>query len=469
MYGFSVESLAKLQVLNFVLPIIGQRLTATGVQPVTLIDAFAGPGRYSDPELGDYDGSPAVLYNTARLLNAPMRIVLIERDLDTYYKLVRFVSELPAATHVQLRLVHGPYQQHLARSVELAGDGPVLIFSDPCGCEIPTGLEQLVRQKNVSVLLRYSLTAAARSRRQQRLRTEMGQLRLPYWGYSPDPLLGVHKYGITLGTHDSQLVDACGRALAPAPSATAAVDWQLSWVKQPDKYAPILSDTLTMVHTPDGQRVTAKAMREAGVSKSRIARQLNLSRHAVTKLLGRMAAPQLAGGRNGRRIAFSDADLSSMAKLRSEGSTYDQIGRLFKVDGMTVSRRLAELSTAPAVPPKRKRHKRRKGGWEAASAARTIKFTDAQLTEMKEWHEQGKSYEEIAKKVGVSRPTVMRRLTGRTQAKVKRKRREYIPLSAAKRKLAARLTAEGLTLPKIAKRLKLGYHTLRRRLAESPA
>lgn len=213
MKNFSSESLTKYRILNFLLPVLGYVMSRRK-KPLTFVDAHAGPGYFTDKE-GHHAGSPMIFYDTASMLQAAIRLVLIDNDPVAYDRLFRLMVGLPSLNHVQILPILGCAEDHVSRVVDMAGDGPVLVFSDPCGCEVPTLLADVSDRSNVTLLMRYSAVAAWRTKKGKSVRTKFKKIGMPYWRYGAGDPYGVHKFRMLLGTHDRQLAEACGMCLEP--------------------------------------------------------------------------------------------------------------------------------------------------------------------------------------------------------------------------------------------------------------
>ena len=213
MKNFSKESLVKYRFLNFLLPIIGH-VMSRGKSLLTFIDAHAGPGAFID-ETGFHPGSPRIFHSVASLLQIATRLVLIERNSDTFDELFKLAMSLPHDRFNQILPILGDCDEHVGRVVTEAGKEPVFIFADPCGCEVPTFLAEVASKKNVTLLMRFGAVGAWRSGQGKKMLSKFKKIDKPLWRFGVEDPNGKHKYRMLLATHDRQVAQACEACLEP--------------------------------------------------------------------------------------------------------------------------------------------------------------------------------------------------------------------------------------------------------------
>jgi three-Cys-motif partner protein len=138
---------------------------------VTVLDGYAGPGRYGD-------GTPASPEHFVRLaqdLAATRRIrcVCVEQDPGYYRQLAALLPRIGVGLREQPEALFGPVEEHLERVIGQAWGVPLLAFLDPFGLAIPfdmlTGV-LMGRSERVSgrrcpteVILNFSVNGVARA------------------------------------------------------------------------------------------------------------------------------------------------------------------------------------------------------------------------------------------------------------------------------------------------------------------
>ena len=153
-------------------PIIAQGFPTRGL---AYVDAFAGPGEYSDRS----EGSPLIALRQAyrhdvRKTNTPVRLIFIEKRRDRYRHLVRLVEKrFPEAdrprTHI-VRIHEGDCQQLLLPAlVDIrAWDVPMFVNLDGWGTDTPYSLvRQLGRQERSEVLITFGRDWSFRDRHRE--------------------------------------------------------------------------------------------------------------------------------------------------------------------------------------------------------------------------------------------------------------------------------------------------------------
>lgn len=352
MRGFSKESLSKLRVLNFMMPLIA--MVMSKAKSVLFLDAFSGPGQYSDPKLGTHLGSPSVLHNALMFMGEAIqrRLILIEKDVDTYLNLLKFTANLPIAPNLSTVPILGNCNELLRDLIDTMGTADhIFVFSDPCGCEIPYGLARLARKQNVTVLLRYSVTASKRSQ-DARLQTDLKAFDMPYWTFHPGDERGQHKYNMLLGTHDKAIAEVCSSAMREIVSPAAALSFA-----EPVKTKVVVTKPKIIVPT---------------------------------------ASKKGSRGGNGGSGATPPEVVAKMRTMRKAGTPRKVVAEACGVSGRTVGIYTADLVT-------------KRGAGKAAHSRKRLTLN---INEMKAMKKDGLTNAAIAKKLGVSDETIRRRLLG---------------------------------------------------------
>lgn len=132
-------------------------------RPITVVDGFAGAGRYQDGE----PGSPVIIGGLVEEANArgrvPIRMVCIEEDDELFDRLTKSIDRFPFA---QAR--HGTFLQHLPAVERLAAGHTLFLYVDPYAIE---GLEwesmdrifmELQSNRSIEVLLNFSAVSFVR-------------------------------------------------------------------------------------------------------------------------------------------------------------------------------------------------------------------------------------------------------------------------------------------------------------------
>lgn len=132
-------------------------------RPITVVDGFAGAGRYADGE----PGSPVIIGGLIEEANArggvPIRMVCIEDDDDLFDRLKHAIDGFPFA-----EARHGTFLLQLAAVEQLAADHTLFLYVDPYAIE---GLEwdsmdrvfmQLRANRSIEVLLNFSAVSFVR-------------------------------------------------------------------------------------------------------------------------------------------------------------------------------------------------------------------------------------------------------------------------------------------------------------------
>ena len=403
MRGFSAESISKLQILNFILPVICQRL-AMMKKRLMIIDTYAGPGHYDDPDLGAYPGSPEVVHNTASMLDVESRLVLIEKDRETYVQLLQFIMQLKSTPNVAVVPIMGDCQDHIERLVKLAADAPTLLIADPCGSQIPASLPKVASQQNVTLLLRYSLSAALRRDNCQCLQDALTAFNMPYWGFNSGDVKGLHKYGLLLGAHDQQIVTSCQGAMSTVESASAALvqhsEQFFSTVPANKRSASIARPKrgYRYIQLPPHTLERMRQLRQRGLSLVKIAETLDIGPNVVASRLKELARMPSTKKRGGRRTVIPAHKLKTMKKLRKTGMSLAQIAKTVNLHASTVERRLK--GTTPA--------KSAQSG--SGHSAERMQLSPSTLARMVKLRRNAVSVSKIAETLGLGRNLVWRRL-----------------------------------------------------------
>lgn len=102
---------------------------------VTLLDGYAGQGRYDDGT----PGSPETFVRAARAFagRRNVRCVFVEEDAYIFSRLQVVSAEMAADLPVAPRLIRGRIEEHLDYIVRDAGRGSLLALLDPFGLAVP--------------------------------------------------------------------------------------------------------------------------------------------------------------------------------------------------------------------------------------------------------------------------------------------------------------------------------------------
>jgi three-Cys-motif partner protein len=132
-------------------------------RPITVVDGFAGAGRYVDGE----PGSPVIIGGLIEEANArggvPIRMVCTEDDDELFDRLKNAIDRFPFA-----EARHGTFLQQLAAVEQLGADHTLFLYVDPYAIE---GLEwdlmdrvfmQVQANRSVEVLLNFSAVSFVR-------------------------------------------------------------------------------------------------------------------------------------------------------------------------------------------------------------------------------------------------------------------------------------------------------------------
>lgn len=290
MRGFSTESFTKQQLLNFIVPLIGGVL-AKAKRRLIFADLYAGPGIYESSDAGSQLGSPMIFYNTAKLLGVDARLFFIEKHPAVYTQLLDFATSLSPVPGVTVIPLLGDCRDYIQTMCIIADEDPLLVFSDPCGCDVPEGLSKLAGKEHATLLLRYSLTASRRGGYHQ-LYTALKNLRMSHWGFNVGDVTGKHKYGVILGTHNAEVLEACHQAMMPIGSAVGALTAHASMagiplpsevVKQQPRtrhanFIALSEDQLKLARGAKNSKEFRKIAKKLEVSTSTLYRRLNDTR-----------------------------------------------------------------------------------------------------------------------------------------------------------------------------------------------
>ncbi len=135
-------------------PILGQ----SAFPYIRYIDAFAGPGRYSDGE----DGSPIIAIKTAmkyrHLIKGRLSFLFLEKRQDRADMLRRVVEEIKIPSHFDVKVVDGTFDEEIANFVDKqAGMVPIFAFIDPFGwTDIPfSSIRRILTSPHCEVLVNF--------------------------------------------------------------------------------------------------------------------------------------------------------------------------------------------------------------------------------------------------------------------------------------------------------------------------
>lgn len=368
------ESYSKFGVLSYVIPIA---LHALMGKRFTVIDLCAGPGEFRDARRGRIvDGSPAIFHRILSSIRGSC-LHLIDNNREAYRRLVEFADQLPDSS-CRVSVKYGDCADYVHRLVDAAGDSQVILFSDPCGCEIPEFLAELGKRENVTIIVRYSLLAGLRHSNTGHLsimreRLEALNESSLYWNASFET--DTHnKWMLMVGTHSRRLSQSIQCVLPLVKEPTAAFDTHLlavrgtaelsspaavEAVRNPNRRgpkSPITDAEMTRMiklrtedHLPLpkiaeelGYHTTTVRvhLKQAGISTARILKKdLIVNQDKVDEVMA--SAPKRDHSR--RRRCLSKGQMRNALKaVRGGKSTYGEEAKKLDVSYNTLRRRLAE-------------------------------------------------------------------------------------------------------------------------------
>jgi three-Cys-motif partner protein len=151
---------------SYVVPFASKTGSASSGNRVSIVDGYAGAGKYDDGE----PGSPALIARAAR--GMPRRVLectFVEKDQKTYEKLCAVLADEDGGS-VRWRALHGTVQAHLDGILESAEGIPLFIFLDPFGLGLPFAVITDIFQRRphgtsaTEVLFRFDAGAIRRIR-----------------------------------------------------------------------------------------------------------------------------------------------------------------------------------------------------------------------------------------------------------------------------------------------------------------